>query len=154
MATALSLGACRQADGPMPPTLSDTSNRVGDVSRDLLAAAAGDPAGSKDLSDDLKTFATSPEGEAAAVTLASRVADVVRGAKLTEQTAQQLAHSLWTVVAGRELSERQVEVIQGEVKTQLTAIGVLEPTTEPVIAEIVALQNVVTARPRRWYEVF
>ncbi len=76
------------------------------------------------------------------------------GKTLNDTTAQRLAHSLWTSVAARELSERQVETLQNDVQSQLVAIGVAEPQAQQVAAQVGEVQKAVGNRPRRWYELF
>ena len=50
------IGGCR-GDGPMPTIDEETSNRLGDIARDLRSVANGEADARKDLSDDLRVFA-------------------------------------------------------------------------------------------------
>ena len=149
----LSLGACRQADGPIPTPSQTVQEELVDVSRDLQnVAAASDPQAAKDLSDDLRKYTPRENARPAVDQLSQRTAGVLVGVALTEQDAQRLAHVLWVSVAARELSERQIESLQNDVRALLTSIGVAEEKAQPVAAQVADVQGVVTDRPRRWYE--
>lgn len=151
---ASTVAACRQADGPLPQQQADTDNRIGDISRDLLSVAKGEASGTQDFVDDVKAFADNPRIATAADRMARKMADAVKGRTLTEQSARQLGHSSWTIVMANELSAKQYETIREDVRTQLTGLGVQAPVLDGVIAEVEATQQVVSTRPKRWYEVF
>lgn len=153
-AVVVSLAGCRQPDGPLPASDDETQNRLGDLTRDLLNVATRQPDAPNDFAEDLRVFARSPEGEEASRTFARRVADVIPGSRLNEQSAQRLAHSCWTAIAGRELSQRQVEAVQNDLEGLLSSIGVPEERAHAVAEQVSEVQKVVTIRPRRWYELF
>jgi hypothetical protein len=148
------LTGCRQGDGPPPPSMADTSNRIGDIGRDLLSCSAGDASAKQDLGDDVKAFADSRNGEAAAQGLTDALADALRGRKLSDEQAQQLAHSSWMAVAGRQFSERQVSRLQDDFRTQLSAVGASQPAIQAVTEQVAATQQALGTRRRRWYELF
>ena len=150
----VSIAGCRQADGPMPQQQSDTGNRIGDMSRDLLAIVNGDPAGEQDFADDLSAFAQGVERASVTQRFARQVATAVRGTRLSEQAAQQLAYNCWVAVAATQFSERQVDDLQGEFRNQLVSLGVNEQTIAATLSEVEAVQAAIGSRPRRWYEVF
>ena len=147
-------GACRQPDGSIPALDEDSSNRVGDLGNDLQAIARGEASAHKDLADGLAAEVEG-SGERLAVVqeFAGRLADAVASAKLTEQSAQQLAHTSWTLMRATELSERQTRALQAELRSQLSAIGVSADLADAVVADVPPVQRAVTTRPRRWYEV-
>lgn len=147
----LSVTGCRQAEGPLPVAQGEVPNRIGDITRDLMNAAGGDRKASEELGDDLSVFAER-RGEAAARVLAQRVCDAVAGSTLMEDTAQRLANFLWLSTAAREISERQGESVQKDVRALLVSVGVTEPLADAVAAQMGELQKAVSARPRRWYE--
>ena len=151
---ALAGAGCRQSDGPMPKEMTDTANRVDDLSRDLLAVAGGEATAVKDFTDDLQAFAESPKAVAAATKLGEQIAASVKGKKLTPETAHALARSSWIAVAAREYSHRQVEQLQKDFETQLTSVGAPQPQVQAVTASVAETQAAITARSRRWYEVF
>ena len=92
---ALAAAGCRQADGPMPKAEGEVPNRLTDLSRDLLSVAGGEVQAKQDFADDLIVFARErPSGEQATLAFSTRITDVVAGKKLTEQAAQQLAHTV------------------------------------------------------------
>ncbi len=151
----LSLGACRQADGPMPTPSEDVQEELDDVMRDLQNVASGrDPQARQDLADDLRKYTDVPSTEPAVDELSGRTATVLAGVDLAEQAAQRLAHSLWLSVVARELSERQMETLQDDVLSLLMAEGIAEDSAQLVAAQIGEVQGAVGARPRRWYELF
>ena len=147
-------GACRQSDGEMPVAEGEVPGRLSDLSRDLLRVAAHTPESREEFVEDLAVFADDKAAEGAITTFGARVSDAVEEAKLTEDTAQQLARALWVVVAGSELSPRQVEAAGNDLKQQLTAAGVPAERSDAVVAEIENVQEVVNVRQWRWYELF
>jgi hypothetical protein len=155
---AIAAGAgCRQADGPMPTPAGEVPNRIGDISRDLTSVARGDAQAPQDLADDLRVFVDDAQADAGGTAvdeLARRVSTVVAGKALSEQNAQRLAHQLWTATAAREISERQVEALQNEMQALLVSMGVPEQNATETAAQVAAVQEQVTLRQRRWYEVF
>jgi hypothetical protein len=151
---ALAVGGCRQADGPMPTADAETQNELMDVSHDLQNIARGDPSAPKDLADDLGKYPRRPTAKPSVQELTRRTASVIAGKALEDQTAQRLSHSLWTSVAARELSERQVETLQNEVQSILVSTGVAEAQARDVAAQVGEVQKQVSNRPRRWYELF
>ena len=154
VSAALSLTACRQADGALPPADDNVTNEIGDIGRDLRNVASGDPDGSKDLSDDLSHFAEGTSGgQAAATELSRRLGDAVTGKNFDLSLALPVAHTCWVAVAGRQLSEKQVENLQNEMKSQLMTLGVDEQKAQNVAVQVGVVQQAVTARHRRWYEL-
>ena len=154
MALLLLGGGCRQADGELPTPQGEMPNRIGDISRDLRSVAGGDTQARQDLSDDLVAFVEADELHPALEQLARQTSDVISGRNLSEQQAQRLAHHLWTTVAARELSQRQVETLQNEVNALLVEIGAPEGSAQTVSAQVGEVQKLVSTRPRRWYEMF
>lgn len=153
---AVTLAGCRQADGPMPTPNANAQSEIGDISRDLLNITRGyDPQSPQDLAQDLRKYTDRQTVLPAIDELSRRTAQVVAGSKLTEQSARQLAHNLWVVVVGRELSERQVDSLQGDIQGLLVNnAGVPQERAESVVAQVDEVQRLVTSRPRRWYELF
>ena len=151
---ALSLGACRQADGPLPPATGSVPNELGDITRDLQNLANGGPDGPKDLTDDISHYAEGTDGgQVAAAELSRRLGQALTGKTFKLAEAMPLAHSCWVAVAGRQLSEKQVENLQNEIKAQLMSLGVNEQEAQNVVAQVEVVQQAVTARHRRWYEL-
>ncbi|MDA1185939.1 MAG: hypothetical protein O2930_15010 [Acidobacteria bacterium] len=151
----LSLGACRQADGPMPTPSADVLEELNDVTRDLQnVASARDPQARQDLADDLRKYVEAPDAVAAVGALSQRVATVLAGVDLAEQEAERLAHSLWLTATASELSERQMEVLRDDVQSLLLAQGIAEESARELTAQMSEVQGAVAARSRRWYELF
>jgi hypothetical protein len=154
-AAVLILCGCRQPDGQVPTPDATVQEELVDVSRDLqYIAAARDPAAPKDLADDLRKYAQRSSAVPAVDELSRRTAGAVAGAQLTEQAAQRLTHNLWVSVAARDISERQVESLQNDTQSLLMSIGVAEDRAQQVALQVGEVQRAVTARPRRWYELF
>ena len=151
---ALTLGACRQADGPIPQADANTEEELNDVKRDLQNIAQRDPNGPRDLEHDVTKYARKPEEIPSISELSRRTATVIVGRMVNDQAAGRLAHSLWTTIWARQISERQVETLQNDVQSILVSIGVVEEQARQVAAQVGEVQKVVSARPRRWYEFF
>jgi len=153
LAATLGFAACRQADGPMPEASGTTANELGDISRDLQNLAGGDPAGPKDLSDDISHYAEGTNGgQAAAAELSRRLGQALTGKTFKLAQATPVAHTCWVSVAGRQLSEKQVEGLKSEMKSELMSLGVNEQQAQSVAEQVGVVQQAVTVRHRRWYE--
>jgi hypothetical protein len=153
-AAAFQLAACRQADGPMPEATASTPNELGDISRDLQNLATGDPSGPTDLGDDISHYAEGPQGgEAAAAELSRRLGTALTGKTFKLAQAMPVARTCWVAVAARQLSEKQIEALQNEMKSELMSLGVNEQQAQGVADQVGAVQQAVTARHRRWYEL-
>jgi hypothetical protein len=151
----LLLAACRQPDGPLPIENKEDPNRLADVTRDLLNMAGGDANASREFADDVKVWATTSsapweEGDE----LARRLAVALRGKNLPEQSAGQLARQIWLTAAGRQLSSRQVERLQTDIRTLLVSIGATEDAAESVSEQVGEVQDAVTAKRRWWFQLF
>ena len=153
--TAATVAACRQSDGPPPEATKSVPEELYDIRRDLQNVAGKVPAGPTEFADDLRKFVQlRPSAEPAVTELARRTTAVIAGKKMTDQAGDRLAHSLWTGIAGRQFSDRQVESLQNDVHSQLVGLGVPEENAQQVAAQIAEVQKAVTDRPRRWYEWF
>ena len=153
-AAVLHLAACRQADGPMPETTPDTANELGDISRDLQNLASGKPDGPQDLANDISHYADGDkDGEAAAAELARRLGEALTGKSFKLTQAMPVAHSCWVTVAARQLSEKQLDNLKNEMKQELIALVANEQQAQGVADQVGVVQQAVTARHRRWYEL-
>ncbi|MEQ1573140.1 MAG: hypothetical protein ABL993_02730 [Vicinamibacterales bacterium] len=156
LALAVSISGCRQADGELPTPQGEVPGRLVDLTRDLMAVARGETQATQDFADDLRVFARNPEAEKTVTRFGLQIGDAVAGAgtKLTEQSAQQLAHTSWTVVGATELSDRQVETLRTDVQAQLTALGIPEDRSAALAGQVPEVQKAISTRARRWYEMF
>jgi hypothetical protein len=153
-AAALQFAACRQADGPMPETTPSTANELGDINRDLQNLATGNPDGPKDLASDISHYAEGSNGGAAAAEeLSRRLGQALNGKSFKLAQAMPVAHACWVAVAARQLSEKQVETLRNEMKSGLMSLGVNEQQAQNVADQVGVVQQAVTARHRRWYEM-
>jgi hypothetical protein len=154
LTAALQFAACGQADGPMPETTSSTANELGDISRDLQYLATGNPEGPKDLASDISHYAEGTNGgPAAAEELSRRLGQALNGKSFKLAQVMPVAHTCWVTVAARQLSEKQVESLKNEMKSELMSLGVNEQQAQNVADQVGAVQQAVTARHRRWYEM-
>ena len=138
----------------MPTPNPTVQEELQDVSRDLQNVARNDASAPEELAHDLRRYIVRPSAVPTVDELTRRTARVLPNTKLTDQTAQQLAHNLWVTVSARELSERQVESLQNDVQSLLMSTGMPEENAQPVAEQVGEVQRAVTERPRRWYELF
>ena len=151
---AIYLAGCRQADGPMPETTAETANELGDISRDLQNLATGNPEGPKDLADDISHYAQdTKDGQGAAQELSRRLGQALTAKSFKLAQAMPLAHTCWVTVAARQLSEKQIENLKNEMKSELMSLGVNEQQAQSVADQVGVVQQAVTDRHRRWYEL-
>jgi hypothetical protein len=145
------------ADGPLPMPTSEDQNRLDDLRRDIGNVVGGNQEGKKDFADDLLVFvqaSAKPEAPAAVNELARLITEAAAAAQLKEAALPPFLRQVWTALAARELSEKQVTTLQADVKTTLTGLGVPEPSAQGISNQIGTVQKAVTERSRRWYEVF
>src|SRR5918996_3349563 len=149
------LGGCRQADAPVPTPSQTYQEELVDVARDLQNVASGrDPNGPADLADDLRKYTDKEAAKPLVDELSARTVKALQGRDLADQDAQRLAHNLWVSVYAKDLSERQIEALQNDMQALLTSLGVAEESALQVAVQVGEVQNSVSIRPRRWYELF
>ncbi|MBI4887207.1 MAG: hypothetical protein HY824_08945 [Acidobacteria bacterium] len=155
-AAVLTVGGCRQGDGPVPTPSVEREQELVDVAHDLQNVALGrDPQAAADLADDLRKYTDGkPKAEPAVDELSRRTVQTLAGVSLPGPAAQQLAHHYYMAMMAREMSDRQVETLQNDTQSLLMSIGVAEPTAQQVAQQVGAVQTLVTDRQRRWYELF
>jgi hypothetical protein len=78
----------------------------------------------------------------------------VAAAKPKDEAIPPLLKQVWTALAARDLSERQVTQMQADVRTALTGAGIGDPAAQTITNQVGTVQKAVTNRSRRWYEVF
>ena len=135
----------------------DDANRIDDLRRDLAEVVGGSAEGRKNFADDLLVFAElerTPDAAAAINDLARQISDAAVATQLKEAAAPPLVRQVWTAVAARELSEKQVTQLQADVKATLTGLGVAEQAAQSIANQVGTVQKAVTERQRSWYEVF
>ena len=136
----------------MPAKTEDVPNRLSDLKRDLESVVAGESQAVQDLGDDLGVFTEEPEGQAAARALSTTVASMLVKRSLTDEALTRLSTVLWTAVAAQELSERQVDALEDDLRGQLLSVGVSQPDANLAAGRVGDVQKAVTLRNRRWYE--
>jgi hypothetical protein len=145
---------CRQKDGPMPEPTVEEQNKIGDVSRDLLAVTSKSSSAVQDLTDDLANFAASDEGARHGREMAKRLAASLEGTKLSEEAARQIARDLFVAFSARELSRAQVAKLRENLESTFVKTGVQQASAEPVLEHVEVVQADVTTVKRRWWQVF
>ena len=152
----LFVAACRQPDGPTPTPETGVQEELRDVARDLQNVAARRPEAEQELADDVRKYIEDEDASVHPVVdeLLRMTTEALPDGSLSEQAAQQLAHTLWISITARELSERQVESIQNDLQALLMSTGIAEEKAMQVATQAGEVQRTVTNRQRRWYEVF
>jgi len=157
LAATFASAGCRMSDGPMPMPSGDDSNRLDDLRRDLGDVVGGNPEGAKNFTDDLMVFVdvgAKPDAVPAITQLGRQLTEAAAAAQIKEAAAPPLLRQVWTALAARDLSEKQVTQLQAEIKTTLTGLGVAEPAAQGIANQVGTVQKAVTDRQRRWFEVF
>jgi hypothetical protein len=150
--TAVSAGACKQGDGPLPGKTGDVPNRLGDLKRDLEAVVGGDQRAIDDFSDDLRVFTEEPEGQAAIKAMTMTVCSMLVKRPVNDEAQTKIVNLLFTAAAARELSERQVDALKDDVRNTLLSVGVTQPDANLAAGRVGDVQKAVTLRTRRWFE--
>jgi hypothetical protein len=149
---AVGAGACKQGDGPMPAKSGDVPNRLGDLKRDLEAVVGGDYQAVQDLTDDLMVFIDEPEGQAMTKAMSTTICSMLVRRPVNDDMQTKIVNLMWTAVAARELSERQMDALKDDVRNTLLAVGVTQPDANLAAGRVGEVQKAVTLRTRRWYE--
>ena len=63
-----------------------------------------------------------------------------------------LRRLVWTTVAARQLSERQVDGLKDDMRGFLSSLGVAQNDANLAAGRVGDVQKAVTLRTRRWYE--
>jgi hypothetical protein len=151
---AVAAAGCRQADGPIPVPARDQSNEIGDLARNMMNIVNKDPQAPEDLKSDLSKYGQTRDASAKADELAAQIAQVLPGTRLDEDSAEKLAHTLWVAVTAKQLSERQINGLEKDLKDTLVLAGVEESRAQPVADKLGEVQSATTENRRRWYQVF
>ena len=152
LVAALGASGCKQGDGPMPAKTNDVPNRLSDLQRDLAAVVGGEQQAIQDLTDDLLVFTDEPEGQSATKAMATTVCSMLVKRPVNDEAQAKIVNLLWTAVAARELSERQVDGLKDDLRNTLQSVGVTQPDANLAAGRVDGVQKAVTLRTRRWYE--
>lgn len=135
----------------------DGPNQVGDLARDLGNIMAGHEEARQDFMEDLMVFVDledAPDAEAPIQALGQQVMDAVMATKASEAAVVPLLEQVYVALTARELSENQVKTLQANVQGAATQLGVDDVKARALAAQAGIVQQAVTERHRRWYEVF
>jgi hypothetical protein len=157
LVTGLAVAGCRQADAPLPAMDESVTNRLSDLTRNLQNISANHQEAVGDLADDLKVFVEenrTPQAPPAIDGLAQSVAQAISGKPFDEATMSALSRQLWLTVASRELSDKQTDTLQADVRAATIGVGASPESAGAVAAQAVAVQRTLNSRQRLWYEVF
>lgn len=156
--SAFLIASCRMADGPLPdPKQGELANRVGDLSRDLGNVAAGRPEGPTEFMDDLRAFVEldeKPDAKAPVEELGKQLTAAFTAAKATERSMIPLLEQVVIGLDAKFLSENQVQKLKEDVQKAATDLGVEDVRARALAAQMEIVQQAVTDRHRRWYELF
>ena len=144
--------SCRQTDGTPPTPSGETPQRLVDLGRDLENVAAGDAQAPQELTDDLLVYVEEPAGAEQARKMAATISVTLKQRTLNAETSKQLATLLWTSVAARDFSERQIDALSNDVRGLLISIGVSQQDANAAAGSVGTVQKTLTRRARRWYE--
>ena len=86
--------------------------------------------------------------------LAAQIVEAVVATKPSESAVAPLLEHVYVAIAARELSEGQVKTLEGNVQAAASRFGVDDVKARALGAQVGIVQQAVTARHRRWYEVF
>jgi hypothetical protein len=146
------------SDGPMPDAKQgDVPNRVSDLARDLGNVVAGHAEARQDFIDDLMVFVDTgerPEAIEPIKALGMQVMDAVAETKASEAAVVPLLEKLYVGITAQELSESQAKALGVDVQAAATQLGVADVKARALAAQVAIVQQAVTERHRRWYEVF
>jgi hypothetical protein len=71
---------------------------------------------------------------------------------VNDEAQTKIVNLLWTSVASRELSERQIDALKDDMRNTLLAVGVTQPDANLAAGRVGDVQKAVTLRTRHWYE--
>jgi len=157
-ACVLVTASCRMSDGPLPDAKADDGpNQVGDLARDLGNVAAGHEEARQDFIEDLMVFVDfedTPNAEAPIKALGQQMMDIMVATKASEAAVVPLLEQVYVALNARQLSENQVKALQDGAQSAAAQLGVDDVKARALGAQVGIVQQAVTERHRRWYEVF
>ena len=115
------------------------------------------PRAGRTSSDDLLGFAdltAKPAAEAPIRELASQVLAAAVATKPSEAAAAPLLEQLYVAISARQLSEGQIKALEENVQAAASRMGLDDVKARALSAQAGIVQQAVTERHRRWYEVF
>jgi hypothetical protein len=147
----LALAGCGQPDGTMPSPQGDQPGRIEDISRDLQNVAAKNPEAPAELLDDLTYLDAAPRPANRLKELSQALSDALADKPLPDAEAKQVADVLFTAIAVRDLSEKQIEQVGTNLREVLVKVGSQAEAAERAKTAAVALASDVTQNKKRWY---
>jgi hypothetical protein len=148
---ALCVAGCKQADGPMPVPEGEQPNKIEDISRDLQNLASSDANAPTELADDLSSVDPLKRPPEQITALSKHLGSALDGRQLSDGDARKMANLLFVALAGRELSESQIEQAGEELRTTLMSVGAEAQVAEQVSTATQELANGITRNKKRWY---
>lgn len=147
----LTLAACKQPDGPMPVPAGEQPNKIEDISRDLQNVASKDANAPGELADDLSSVDPMRRPPERIVELSKTLSAALGGKSLEDDEAKRIANLLFVVLAGRDLSESQIDQISGDLRTTLTGVGADAQAAQRAADTAEELTVAITRNKKRWY---
>lgn len=139
------------------PKVDEVPNQVKDLARDLGNIAAGHEEARQDFIDDLNAWVDLDDAPSAAEPIKEfgrQVIDIVTTTKAAEPAMVPLLERAYVALAAVQLSENQIKRLEGDVRTAASQLGADDVKARALGAQAVIVQQAVTERHRRWYEVF
>lgn len=157
-ASVVLVAACRMSDGPLPDAKSgDAPNQVNDLARDLGNIVAGHEEAREDFVSDLNAWVELDDVPAAAEPikeLGRQLMELMTSTKAQEPAMVPLLERTYVALKGVQLSEDQVKRLEEDVRAAASQLGADDVKARALGAQAVIVQQAITERHRRWYEVF
>jgi hypothetical protein len=97
-------------------------------------------------------FIDEPEGQAMTKAMSTTICAMLIKRPVNDEMQTKIVSLMWTAVAARDLSERQMDALKDDVRNTLLAVGVTQPDANLAAGRVGEVQKAVTLRTRRWYE--
>ena len=128
--------ACQQSESPVPRPVGQQVNKVGDISRDILALARREPDAVSSLSGDLENLGGVAAPPSLISELATDVNGAVAGVLLEDEHVRRLAYHLFVVLTASDLTASQMAELKTDVVAVLRDAGAEASTIDPVAARL------------------
>jgi hypothetical protein len=129
----------------------DQPGRIDDISRDLQNVAGKDAQAPAELLDDLTNLDPAPRPANRLKELSQALSDALADKPLPDAEAKHLAEVLFTAIAVRDLSEKQIEQVGTNLREALVKVGAQAAVADRAKTAAVALASDVTRNRKRWY---
>jgi hypothetical protein len=150
LALALCAG-CRQREESLPVPVGEQDNKIGDISRDLQHIANGEAQAEMELNDDLMNLDGGWRPDVRVRELTRSLSVVLAMRTVPDAAALALARELFIASTGRDLSVRQIDQLESNVREIVAGLGADGDGATRVSAAARALAAEVTENRLRWF---